>query len=258
MGKLIDMTGWKMWQHGVPESKLQVIERYPINGLENKPQWRCKCLCGAEIIVLGKSLRNGNTKSCGCRQKELASNHAKHFKKDLTEQKIGYLTVLEDSGQRSGSNIIWKCLCQCGNICYISSSNLGKSTGSCGCKYSSIGEQNIENYLKRNNYNYIRDKIYFKDLLSIKGYPCRYDFIILNDNNEPYWLIEFDGRQHKEPQQCKFLHADIKELQANDQIKNKYAISHHLPLVRIPYSQRNNITYEILFGTTYLLPEFKI
>lgn len=58
----------------------------------------------------------------------------------------------------------------------------------------SIGEQNIINFLSQNNYNYIHDKIYFKDLLSIHGNPCRYDFIIFNENNQPYWLIEFDGR----------------------------------------------------------------
>lgn len=37
MGKLIDMTGWKMWEHGVLDSRLTVLERYNINGLENKP-----------------------------------------------------------------------------------------------------------------------------------------------------------------------------------------------------------------------------
>jgi len=37
MGKLIDMTGWKMWEHGVPDSRLTVLERASTNGLENKP-----------------------------------------------------------------------------------------------------------------------------------------------------------------------------------------------------------------------------
>ena len=27
MGKFIDMTGWRMWEHGVPESKLTVIKQ---------------------------------------------------------------------------------------------------------------------------------------------------------------------------------------------------------------------------------------
>lgn len=28
--------------------------------------WKCKCECGNEVVVIGKSLRIGNTKSCGC------------------------------------------------------------------------------------------------------------------------------------------------------------------------------------------------
>ena len=28
--------------------------------------WRCKCDCGSVMVVLAKSLRNGDTKSCGC------------------------------------------------------------------------------------------------------------------------------------------------------------------------------------------------
>jgi len=28
--------------------------------------WLCKCDCGKEKIILGKSLKNGSTKSCGC------------------------------------------------------------------------------------------------------------------------------------------------------------------------------------------------
>lgn len=28
--------------------------------------WRCVCECGNNCVILGRSLRNGNTKSCGC------------------------------------------------------------------------------------------------------------------------------------------------------------------------------------------------
>ena len=28
--------------------------------------YKCKCDCGNEKIILGSSLRNGNTRSCGC------------------------------------------------------------------------------------------------------------------------------------------------------------------------------------------------
>ena len=33
--------------------------------------YRCQCECGNERIVRGSSLRNGNTKSCGCFSREL-------------------------------------------------------------------------------------------------------------------------------------------------------------------------------------------
>lgn len=34
--------------------------------------WKCKCDCGKEKIIEGASLRNGDTTSCGCYQKEKA------------------------------------------------------------------------------------------------------------------------------------------------------------------------------------------
>lgn len=33
-----------------------------------------------------------------------------------------------------------------------------------------------------------------------------------------------------------------------DKVKNEYALSHGIPLVRIPYWERDNITLEMLFG----------
>lgn len=73
----IDMTGWKMWEHGVPDSRLIVLERaedYISPSGICKAQWLCECTCEEhnKIITVGRSLRNGNTKSCGCLHKEQA------------------------------------------------------------------------------------------------------------------------------------------------------------------------------------------
>lgn len=35
--------------------------------------WRCICDCGNELVTLGKSLRQGKTRSCGCLQREKAA-----------------------------------------------------------------------------------------------------------------------------------------------------------------------------------------
>jgi hypothetical protein len=62
MSKMIDMTGKKF-------GRLTVINR-----VEKRPNgrafWHCECDCGNKLIVIGKDLRNGNTKSCGCLRKE--------------------------------------------------------------------------------------------------------------------------------------------------------------------------------------------
>ncbi len=56
---------------------------------------------------------------------------------DLTGQKFGYLTVLQKTGERTHGKskaIIWKCVCDCGQICYVSTNKLKSGhTKSCGC-----------------------------------------------------------------------------------------------------------------------------
>jgi hypothetical protein len=37
-----------------------------------------KCSCGCEVEVCGKSLKSGNTRSCGCLRRELATTREKH------------------------------------------------------------------------------------------------------------------------------------------------------------------------------------
>jgi hypothetical protein len=45
--------------------KLTVIKRYGSDE-DKRILWECKCDCGNTCVVSGKSLRSGNTKSCGC------------------------------------------------------------------------------------------------------------------------------------------------------------------------------------------------
>lgn len=54
-------------------------------------------------------------------------------KKDLTGQRFGYLTVLEEIG-KSSNQITWNCQCDCGNIIIVKGGNLSNGrTRSCGC-----------------------------------------------------------------------------------------------------------------------------
>lgn len=44
---------------------LRIIERAP-NSPEGEARWQCRCVCGNETTLLGKTIRKGNTTSCGC------------------------------------------------------------------------------------------------------------------------------------------------------------------------------------------------
>lgn len=74
MGKIIDMTGWVMSEHGVPDSRWKVIERS--KSLDGKNSfWLCECSCDNHTrkIIARHSLVSGNSKSCGCLSAEETS-----------------------------------------------------------------------------------------------------------------------------------------------------------------------------------------
>lgn len=58
MAKRIDITGMKF-------GRLTVMDYHHTNASQYAC-WRCRCDCGKVVVVPGKSLRTGNTKSCGC------------------------------------------------------------------------------------------------------------------------------------------------------------------------------------------------
>lgn len=200
--------------------------------------YHCKCECGEEIDVRSVSLRNGDTKSCGCLAKELSSKRNKNKNiHDLKGERFGKLKVLEMTDERKQGSVIWKCQCDCGNIVKVSSRNLAYGdTKSCGCLVSK-GEFLIEQLLKENNIPYQKEYS-FPDLKSEKGFLLRYDFFV--DNK---YLIEFDGEQHNTDKSF-FSHDNFLYRKENDEKKTLYAKEHNIPLIRIPYSKLKNLTLE--------------
>lgn len=79
MVKTIDLIGMKF-------NRYLVTERA---GSTNSGQakWLCKCDCGNEKIVAGYSLKSGNTKSCGCLNKEITTKHG-HCKNKQTSRTL--------------------------------------------------------------------------------------------------------------------------------------------------------------------------
>lgn len=123
------------------KDKLQIGKTYGcytiLNFLENKPKEKRYCLCKCEncgeIRKVGYyKVTHNNYEYCPkCRPKPKLKN-------DLTGKKFGRLEVLsrcENHIQPSGiTKIKYKCICECGNVCYVSSSHLiNGHTSSCGC-----------------------------------------------------------------------------------------------------------------------------
>lgn len=214
--------------------------------------WHVICRCGTEKIVQAEALRNGATVSCGCYHRE--EIHERQLI-DLTGQRFGLLEVIQESDKKTDyGDIYWQCRCDCGNVENISGHNLRRGCVlSCGCLNMSNGEYYISNILKERNINYTHNRAYFQDLRNDEGNLLRYDFILLDEDNSPYRIIEFDGVQHEQPIDYFGGIESFNKLQQNDKIKNQYALSHNIPLVRIPYTKRNNIIFDDLLGDKYLI-----
>lgn len=53
---------------------------------------------------------------------------------DITGQKYGRPTVLRRNGSSPSKKALWECVCDCGNVVTVFSTNLRKgTTQSCGC-----------------------------------------------------------------------------------------------------------------------------
>ena len=80
-----DMTGWKIWEHGIPDSRLTVIrqdEDFINKDGSRSAMWLCQCSCNEHnnVVVKGTRLRNGSTKSCGCMNSERITAYNKEMK----------------------------------------------------------------------------------------------------------------------------------------------------------------------------------
>lgn len=176
---------------------LTVIERAS-NNKEGRAMWLCKCKCGNEIIVSGKHLRSGNTKSCGCYQRERAAQSNMIRGGDLVGKRFGRLVVLKEDGFYNKSDgrraRLWLCQCDCGNQCRIQHQYLVYGdTNSCGC-INSVGNMTINRELNKKG-------IIFKSEYSFKNFICnkglyRFDFALFDNNEKLLGLIEYQGDIH--------------------------------------------------------------
>lgn len=249
MPKKIDMTGWRMSEHGVPDSKITVIKEvqpHITKGGNKQIQYLCKCDCGRQFIVKGQAIRNGNTKSCGCLHKQLLSKRNAENSSVKIGNRYGKLVVIKDLGMRKQNsrdkNERWSlCQCDCGSQPIQVKNNMLQNgwKKSCGCMQSQ-GEFVIQKILKDNNIQYLKE-YYFEDL-KVKNY-LRFDFAIFKNNSLQY-LIEFDGRQHFTGPEASWKNThSLEKIQQYDNLKNEYCIKNNIILKRIPYTEIKTVDY---------------
>ena len=237
MAKYTDLTG----QHFGRWTVINITDKRTKN---RTIIWHCKCECGNEKDVDGYTLKSGQSKSCGCLQKEIASQNGGKNKIDLTGQRFGKLIALYPIYSKDNNkHTIWHCKCDCGNECNIDMGNLrsGKSQ-SCGCTQSKQ-EEKIIKLLTKNNVHF-EYQYRFSDFITKK-----FDFYI---NNQ--YIIEFDGQQHfKYTNSGWDTQEHFKRTRKNDLEKNQYCFKHNIPLIRIPYDAQYNLLDLKVETTRFLL-----
>lgn len=170
VGGFIDLTGQKF-------GRLTVIGR----GITNKNKkicWMCECECGNIVEIIGASLQNGTTKSCGCYKKEVLIDS---YFLDITGQKFGRWTVLKMLENRKNTRIMWLCQCDCGTIRSVYGCHLRNGSSlSCGCiKTERLQQWNGENHPNWKGgitplHLYLREGIskWKKDSIRVCKYKC--------------------------------------------------------------------------------------
>lgn len=97
--------------------------------IHNRRSWSCRCDCGGQRDVPTNDLKSGGVTSCGC------VNRRSYPYNDLTGRKVGRLTVLEKTENRTAKgSVLWRCRCECGTERELSEDALAHGkTISCGC-----------------------------------------------------------------------------------------------------------------------------
>lgn len=207
-------------------------------------QWWCICSCPEHTIRLVKTnnLNSGNTKSCGCLNKEkstkriIALGHKAAL--DITNQRFGKLVAIEKTEKRHQGSVVWKCQCDCGNICEAPANALRAGRKySCGCLTESKASFNIKQFFNKNNIEYITEKTFETCKFPDTNNSARFDFYLPKYN----LLIEYDGEQHFQERDKNYFRDSLEKRQEHDTFKTQWCQDNQIKLLRISYKEQENI-----------------
>ena len=216
-------------------------------------KWQCLCECGNITLVQTDNLKNGNTKSCGCYQKDQTS---KATFKDLTGQRFGKLTVLERVENDRFGHVNYKCQCDCGSITIVDVNNLRNgNTNSCGC-IKSKGEMIINNWLQKYKINFVSQYSHTEIILNSGRHPF-FDFAIFNPDGSIKCFIEYNGKQHYEATGGWNTEEQFKITQDRDNQKRIWCEKLNIPLYIIKYNENIEKALEGIIKETAETPDME-
>lgn len=205
---------------------------------DNSAIWLCKCNCGSnkKIYARGTDLIHNHIVSCGCYNKEMS------FLKnsiDMTNKIFGDLIPIKATTKRRSGSVIWECRCSCGKITFVTQNDLHSGRiESCGHSQFSKGEEKIARILTEANIPFETQKTFDNARYPDSNRLMKFDFYLPNQQ----LLIEYDGAQHYEIINSWGGEEGLRYRQQRDAYKTNWCQENNVKLLRIPYTQYNDIT----------------
>ncbi|MED4883864.1 zinc-ribbon domain-containing protein [Bacillus smithii] len=175
---------------------------------------------------------NGNNKKYG----SIAITHP-HLIKHLHPFKNNKYDI-NNISQYSIKQLWWICS-KCGKEFKKSVNKVaGRDKVNCQECSMSIGEREIYKFLKKYRIKFEREYT-FDDLKGMGNRLLRFDFAVLDNNNDVICLIEYDGEYHD-----KLLNPSNENyllITTHDELKNTYCKDNNIPLIRIHFEHKKEI-----------------
>jgi hypothetical protein len=229
--KIKDITGLKF-------GKWTVLEKLPKNKWN---KWKCQCECGSIGFVANSDLNKGKSVQC---LKCAAKKRGEEFGINLKDKRFGKWLVVERTGTTAYRRPIWKCICDCGTIGYIPSSNLltgfSSKCGKCNIYKNIQGPTwaKILNGAKYRNLEVIITVKEASELYDIQEGTCALTGIPLIISEKHHTklntasLDRIDSSMGYTKENCQWVHKDVNRMKwilTNEQFKTicKQVVEYH-------------------------------
>ena len=231
----------------------QKFGRLTIQEWAGNGKWQCLCECGNIVLVQTDNLKNGNTKSCGCLQKQRSSETS--FISRVGER-YGKLVVIERVENNRFGHVCYKCKCDCGGETIVDINNLRNGiTNSCGC-LKSKGEMIINNWLQNHNISFQPQYSLNAIVLESRRHPF-FDFAIFNQDGNIKCFIEYNGKQHYQATGGWNTEEQFKTTQNRDSQKKAWCEKLNIPLYIIKYDENIEKVLEGIIKDTAEAPDME-